>query len=277
MRRCRPLLGTFVEVECASSEAIDAAFAAVEQVHRLMSAHDPDSELSKVNRLAHCTPISVSEPTAAVLHRAAYWASMTDGAFNIVRAGRDAVARGALPLHPGQPRPDPTADWTALHLDGRTVTLDRPACLDVGGIAKGYAVDLAVAAMQRAGAARGLVNAGGDLRGFGGEPWPVAVAAPLTRRPQVMIALDNEALATSAGVAGKGAALDFSHLPRSNRRWLSVSVRATNACDADALTKIVWAMGDGAAGLLLDHGAVAFAIDAHRRVNEIGLAVVAAA
>ena len=276
MRRCRPLLGTFVEVECDSAEAIDAAFVAVEQVHRLMSAHDPDSELSTVNRSAHRTPVMVSEATAAVLHRAAYWASLTDGAFDIVRAGRQAVARGALPLHPGQPRPDPTADWTALHLDGRMVTLDRPACLDVGGIAKGYAVDLAVAAMRRAKSARGLVNAGGDLRGFGGGPWPVAVADPLTRRPQVMIALDNEALATSAGVAGKSAELDFSHLPRSGGHWLSVSVRATNACDADALTKILWAMGGGAAPLLLDHGADAFAIDTHRQIIALGRALAAA-
>ena len=276
MRHCRPLLGTFVEVECDSAEAIDAAFTAIEHVHRLMSAHDPDSELSKLNHSAHRTPMTVSEPTAAVLLRAAYWASLTDGAFDVVSAGRGAVARGVLPIHPGQPRPDPLADWTVLRLDGLTVTLDRPACLDVGGIAKGYAVDLAVAAMRRTGAARGLVNAGGDLRGFGEEPWPVAVVDPLTRRPQVMIALDNEALATSAGVADNGAELDFSHLPRSSRGWLSVSVRATNACDADALTKVVWAMADGAAPLLLDHGAVALAIDAHRRVIALGRTLAAA-
>lgn len=276
MRRCRPLLGTFVEVESDNADAIDVAFAAIEQIQRLMSAHDPVSELSKVNRSAHRAPMTVSEPTAAVLQRAAHWASLADGAFDIIRAGRQALARGALPIHPGQPLPDPLADWTALRLEGRTVTLDRPACLDVGGIAKGYAVDQAVEAMRRTGATRGLVNAGGDLRSFGSEPWPVAVVDPLTRRPQVMIALDNEALATSAGVPGKGAALAFRHLPSSSGRWLSVSVRAPNACDADALTKVVWAMGDGAAAMLLDHGAVAFAIDANRRVNALGRAVEAA-
>lgn len=276
MRRCRPLLGTFVEIECGSSTAINAAFAAVEHVHRLMSAHDPDSELSMVNRTAHHTPIRVSEPTAFVLRRAAYWANLTNGAFDIARAGGAAIARVALPLHPGQPRPEATANWTALRLDGRMVTLDRPACLDLGGIAKGYAVDLALAALHRAGAAHGLVNAGGDLRGFGPDPWPVAVADPATRQPQVMVALYNRALATSACLSGTGTELDFSHLPRSDRQWLSVTVRAPNACDADALTKIVWALGEDSAPLLRDHGADAFAIDKHHRIVALDQALAAA-
>lgn len=277
MKRCRPLLGTFVEVESDHASAIDAAFTVVEEIHRLMSAHDPASELSQVNRSAHRAPITVSEPTAAVLHRATRWAELSGGAFDIVRAGREAIARGALPLHPGQPRPDPAADWSMLHLSGCEATLDRPACIDLGGIAKGFAVDLAIKAMQRAGAARGLVNAGGDLRGFGEEPWSVAVADSQTRRPLMMITLDNAALATSAGLPCERAGLDFGHLPRSSRRWLSVTVRATNACDADALTKIVWAMGDGAEGLLLDHGAEAFGIDADRQVRSIGLPIATAA
>ena len=277
MRRCRPLLGTFVELECDEAAVADAAFAAIEQVHCLMSAHDPNSELSQINRSAHRALVEVSEPTAEVLRRATRWASLGEGAFDVVRAGREAVARGALPLHPGQPRPDPAAGWSALHLKGRAVTLDRPACVDLGGIAKGYAVDLAIEAMRRAGATRGLVNAGGDLRGFGKGPWSVAVADPLTRQPLVMIALDNQALATSAGLPCERVGLDFAHLPRSRQRWLSVTVRATNACDADALTKIVWAMGEEAEGLLLDHGAEAFAIDADRQVSPLGRAMVTAA
>lgn len=269
MKRCRPLLGTFVEVESDKECATDAAFAAVEQIHRLMSAHDPASELSLVNRSAHRAPVTVSEPTATVLHRAARWASLSGGSFDVVRAGGKAIARSALPLHTGQPRPDPAADWSTLHISGREVSLDRPACIDLGGIAKGYAVDLAIEAMQRAGATRGLVNAGGDLRGFGEEPWSVAIADPLTRRPLVMIALDNAALATSAGLPCESAGLDFAHLPRSRQPWLSVTVRAANACDADALTKIVWAMGDAAGGLLLDHRAEAFAIDAGHQLRPL--------
>lgn len=277
MRRCRPLLGTFVEVDCGDASAGAAAFASIEQIHGLMSAHDPDSDLSEINRTAHRVAVPVSDLTEEVLRRAMRWASLSGGAFDIVRAGGKAVARGALPLHPGQPRPDPAADWRAIRLEDGAVTLDRPACLDLGGIAKGYAVDLAIGTMQRTGATRGLVNAGGDLRGSGDEPWAVAVSDPLTRRPLVTLMLRNQALATSAGLPKSVAELDFAHLPESSKRWLSVTVRAPRACDADALTKIVWAIGDAAEGLLIDHGANAFAIDVDRQVRPIGRAMAAAA
>jgi thiamine biosynthesis lipoprotein len=67
MRRCRPLLGTFVEIDAESEIAIAAGFAAIERVHQLMSAHDPDSELSRVNRSAHRAPVAVSADTAEVI------------------------------------------------------------------------------------------------------------------------------------------------------------------------------------------------------------------
>ena len=276
VRRCRPWLGTFVEVECDALPAADAAFAAIAQVHQLMSAHDPDSELSRINCNGHRHAVTVSAPTAEVLRRALRWAEASDGAFDIVRAGRESLARGALPLHSGQTPPEPDADWNAIRVAGNAVSLDRPACLDLGGIAKGYAVDLAIAAMQNAGAARGLVNAGGDLRGFGDQPLSIAVPDPQSRQPLVMATLSNEALATSAGLPDTLDRLNFSHLSCSVRDWVSVTVRAQNACDADALTKIVWALGQRAEDLLRDHLAEAFVIDRARQVHRVGTAPVIA-
>lgn len=277
MRRCRPWLGTYVEVECDGLAAAEAAFAAIAQVHHLMSAHEPDSELSRINRSGHRQTVAVSAPTADVLRRARRWAEVSGGAFDIVQAGRDSLARGALPRHPGQPAPDSGADWSTVRLDGNDVSLDRPACLDLGGIAKGYAVDLAVAAMREAGAARGLVNAGGDLRLFGDQPLSIAVPDPQSRQPLVMTMLSNAALATSAGLRATSAdlpepldRLDFSHLPRSARDWISVTVRAPTACDADALAKIVWALGQSAEALVRDHQAEAFVIDCARQIHRVG-------
>ena len=269
MRRCQPWLGTYVEVECAAATQANAAFAAIAQVHRLMSAHDPDSELSRINCGGHRQAIAVSAPTADVLRRALRWAEVSGGAFDIVRAGRDSLARGALPQHPGQPAPDPGADWTAVRLAGIDVSLDRPTCLDLGGIAKGYAVDLAITALRNAGASRGLVNAGGDLCVFGAEPRSIAVPDPQSRQPLVMTTLGNAALATSAGLPGALDRLDFSHLPRATRDWISVTVRAQNACDADALTKIVWALGQQAEDLIRDHHAEAFVIDSARQIHRV--------
>ena len=276
MRRCRPWLGTYVEIECDELTAVEAAFAVIAQVHRLMSAHDPDSELSRINCRGHRQAIAISEPTAEVLRRALRWAELSGGAFDVVRAGRESLARGALPRHPGQPTPDSHADWSAIKLAGNAVSLDLPACLDLGGIAKGYAVDLAIAAMRQAGAARGSINAGGDLRVFGDQSLSISIPDPQSRAPLVMTSLKNAALATSAGLPDAFDHLAFSHLPYSALNWVSVTVRAQNACDADALTKIVWALGHSADELLRDHQAEAFVIDSARQIHRVGAAKVIA-
>lgn len=266
MRRCRPFLGTFVEVDCDRPEAVDAAFEAVGRIHRLMSAHEPDSDLSRINRLAHLEPVEVSAETIQVLERSLHWWRISGGLFDVAAAGRRALERGLIPRHPDQPAPEAT-DSSVLSLSGNFVRLSAPACLDLGGIAKGHAVDQAVAAMRDADAARGLVNAGGDLFGFGDEAWIVDVADPLTRRPALQVQVHNEALATSALVDGLAA-----HL-RGGTRWSSVTVRAANACDADALTKIAWA---GGPGLLAVAGASAVGIRHDGMVEEIGEEALAA-
>lgn len=275
MKRCRPLLGTFVEIESDLGPAIDLAFAAVERVQALMSGHNPDSELSQINRCAHRHPVAVSPWTLEVIECSLDWSRASDGRFDIVRAGRMALVCGGLPRHDDQPLPA-EADWTAVQVRDGAVTLARPACLDLGGIAKGFAVDRAIAALRTAGAAGGIVNAGGDLRCFGDCAWPISVVDPANRRPLVSIDLVDAALATSAGLWGHDLSLSFNHLPGRDVRWSSVTVRANSACDADALTKIVWAGASEASDLLRQHGAEAFAIRADGRVESIGGEAVAA-
>lgn len=266
MRRCRPLLGTFVEVDCDRDDAIDAAFEAVARIHRLMTAHEPDSDLSRINRLAHLEPVEVTAETIHVLQRSLDWWRVSSGLFDVAAAGCCAFERALIPRHPDQPKPE-ARDSSVLSLSGNFVRLSAPSCLDLGGIAKGYAVDQAVAAMRDAGATRSIVNAGGDLFGFGNEAWIVDVADPRTRRPAVQVRVNNESLATSALVDGSAA-----HLP-GGIRWSSVTVRAANACDADALTKIVWA---GGAALLAVAGASAFGIGCDGTVEQIGEEALAA-
>src|SRR2546423_9578278 len=81
--RCRPLLGTLVEVTADREDAIEAAFAAVEQVHRLMSAHEQDSDVSRINRFAHLRPVEVHDWTARVIERGLVWAKRSEGAFDV--------------------------------------------------------------------------------------------------------------------------------------------------------------------------------------------------
>jgi thiamine biosynthesis lipoprotein len=275
MRRCRPLLGTFVEIDCDHAESIEAGFAAIERVHKLMSAHDPDSELSRINRIAHLAGVRVSPELAEVLDRALFWSRISNGAFDVARAGAVALRAGDISRHAGQDEPDPEAKWTAISLRGRTVSLATSACLNLGGIAKGYAVDRAINSMRQAGAAAGLVNAGGDLRAFGPLPWRIAVVEPFTRKALVEIGLADSAMATSAGLAAQEG-LSFDHLDGRRPDWTSVTVQASNACDSDAMTKILWSLGERAGPLLASAKASAFAINGGGKVQWIGQGALAA-
>lgn len=275
VRRCRPLLGTFVEIDADDSAAIDLAFAAIKWIHTAMSAHDPDSEISQINRKAHLRPVAVSEWTAQVIKRALFWSNRSVGRFDVVRAGRVALDRGALPRHSNQPLPA-DADWTSVSITRGAVSLEQPGCLDLGGIAKGFAVDRAIDALKAAGLTRGLVNAGGDMRGFGADAWPVTVIDPANRRPLASVNLVDGAMATSAGIPTASGVLAFDQIPDRDPRWSSVTVRAPLACDADALTKIVWSGGLETGRCLGSAGAEAFVLGVDGSLEGVGVGALAA-
>jgi len=239
--RAQPWLGTLVEISADSDAAIDAGFAAIARVHRALNAHDPVSELSCANRNAPHHPVLLSRMAATVIGRAQFWAALSDGAF-------DASA----------------GHWRAVQLIGRTLRYEAPLALDLSGIAKGFAVDRAVAALRCAGARRGLVNAGGDMRGFGAA-WPVALVRP-DRAPVAQIALRDAALATSAlRPDGSG-----NHLHGMARKIVSASVECRRTIDADALAKIVAGGGPRVAACLDAVGAVALVIGAGGDLTPVG-------
>jgi thiamine biosynthesis lipoprotein len=266
-RRARPLLGTLVEVRADVADArrfdaaADAAFAAVAQVQRLMSFHDAGSDLRRIARARAGERVRLHAHTATVLRRALRWTRASAGAFDPACAPR-AVAAGWLPAPADGSVPGVLPFEEACELQGRELRLRAPLWLDFGGIAKGYAVDRAVAALRRAGLAAGAVNAGGDLRVFGAQEETVLVRSPFDARELWPVAaLRDAACATSASGAVAGRAepaapgsADAGSAPR------SVTVFAPTACAADALTKIVWLRGRDAAGLLRRARAHAFVI-----------------
>jgi FAD:protein FMN transferase len=246
LRRAKPLLGTLVEIAaCAPDAAIeraacDAAFAAIADVHRLMSFHEPTSDVSRLNRAAHARPIAVDPRTAAVLRRARAIGALSGGAFDCTIGAR-MVALGLLPRDAAEGAADGASFRDVLVGADDRVRFRRPLAIDLGGIAKGYAVDLAVEALVRAGAEAGCVNAGGDLRVFGDRNWPVAIRHPDGSGAAVALPpLRNRALATSAdSFARRGHVIDPA-TGHTRPRPISVSVIAPSCMDADALTKVVW-------------------------------------
>jgi FAD:protein FMN transferase len=268
MRRAQPWLGTMVEVSVPTSAghgAIDLAFAAVARVHRLMSFHDPASDVSRINRAAPGEMVEVDPDTWQVLELAGQVSGLSDGAFDVACAPR-LVQWTILPAQSGEAPPlRPMREVLALEPGARVRKL-APGWIDLGGIAKGYAVDLAVEALRAAGVASGCANAGGDLRVFGAEPLPVAVRSP--HSPAVAAArlmLRDEALASSGSYFSsrtwQGTQVSALLDARDGRPLAgtsSASVRAPRCVLADALTKIVLVTGDAAHPALAALGAHAF-------------------
>ncbi len=246
-RRARPLLGTLVEVRAhdASAAAFDAAFDVIARVHALMSFHDPASDLRRIARARAGERVAVHAHTSAVLKAAQRWARLSGGAFDAGCAPR-AVAQGWLPAPDGAAPASEVPFEDALEVAGHDVLVHAPVWLDFGGIAKGYAVDRAVAALRRAGVRAGAVNAGGDLRLFGALEETVLVRSPFDAAELWPVAaLRDGACATSA--SGQVAPRDRAAADPAPG---SVTVLAPTACAADALTKIVWQQGERARALL---------------------------
>ena len=273
IRRCRPLLGTFVEVTTSGSKAaslergIDAAFAAVEKVHRLMSFHDPDSDVSRMNREAFPKSIIVHPWTWEVLETAQHLAQESNGVFDIATA-RLLASRGYLPKREYQP--DNAATWRDIFLRKNCrVFFRRQLVIDLGGIAKGFAVDRAVAALKACGVKAGIVNAGGDLRVFGPISRIIHVRHPATRAFAAgAVRLAERAMATS-GVYFNCRRHHGEYVSplvdgctrRFARELISVSVAAAGCVVADALTKVVFALREQAARLLKQYRADALILE----------------
>lgn len=273
VRRCRPLLGTFVEITASGqaeddlSAAVNRAFAAVERIHRLMSPHDAGSEISLLNRKAFRHAVTVSAETFTALRRADRLAIESGGAFDYTVAptlARWGYRSGALR------RREPHGYKFVVFLRGRQVRFLSPLALDLGGIAKGFAVDAAIAVLRKSGATAALVNAGGDLRVFGPQPSTVHLRHPAA--PQTFahaIRLQHAALATSSPcfTEKQWRGRRVSHLVNSCEDSavtgnISVTVCARECWLADALTKVVLNAPRWAETLLRKYDAEAFMLTA---------------
>jgi len=261
-RRFVPVMGTVAEISVVSGNerlaqgAIDAAIDRLYQVERTMTRFSSTSDVGRTNLGAASGPVHVSAETSTVLHAAVEWAERSEGRF-------DPCFARAVELWDVSSRtvPPPSGDTQRfanrrLHRQlqvhrwrGKHVVRFQEADLgiDLGGIAKGRAVDLAVQALRDWGIRDGLVNVGGDLYALGnaadGEPWLVGVRSPVD--PEAVIAtlpLTDGAIATSGDYEAffEHAGRRYHHIldPRtgepvsSGRR--TVTVAADNCMDADA-------------------------------------------
>ena len=274
--RSLPIMGTAVECQAfhgvpkQARRAVEAAFAAVQQVDRDMSLYRPDSDIGRLNRLSGQKEIAIRRSTAAVLRASLGVGRNSRGALDVTitpllnQWGFYSVRKEA----PGSRQLDAAValvDYRRVHFDDvkGTVRLGRRGMqIDFGGIAKGFAVDQAIEALRAQGVRQGMVNAGGDLGLLGrhpdGDPWLVGVQHPLApARLLLALSLDGGAVATSGNYL-RYRVYDgrrYGHLLHPQHGYpadtaLSMTVLAPTAMRADALATAALVMGrDGLAWL----------------------------
>lgn len=262
--RTELIMGTLVEIKAYGSDkdllerGIDDAFAEMGRLEQLLSTHIPGSEVSRLS--AATGPVQVSEETAALLVRGGQIARLSHGAFDM-GLGRLKDLWGIesdMPRVPGEKEIQDALQGIgpdALQIDGLQVRVRTPGLkIDLGGIAKGYAVDRAVETLRRAGVMSAAVNAGGDIRLLGdrqGQPWRIGIQHP--RQAGAIVAtltLQDQAVVTSGDYERyfEQDGIRYHHLfdpqtGRPARGCQSVSVIGADAASADALATAAFVLG----------------------------------
>ena len=241
---------------------------ALDTVVAQMSPWEPLSDLSRYNRAHAGSWMTLPADMAAVVRRAIEIAEATDGAFDpTLGALTDLWGFGPRPFS-GQPPLREAVEaareaggWTRLTLDGDALFQPGGLRLDLNGIAKGFGVDQAAAALERTGVKSCLVEVGGELRGAGakpdGQPWWVELErAPAANDAlKTLVALYDLSVATSGDYRrffdhdGRRYAhtLDPASGAPSDEGMVSVTVLAKTCMDADAWATALTVMGPDAA------------------------------
>ncbi len=239
--------------------AIESGFSEIARIHRLMSFHEDTSDLAKLRTANVGELMEVDADTVTVLRVAANLYQNTDGLFNIA-TGRQLIRTRFLPRMNTENLARFNGDSSDIEIiDDLHVRLHRRMLIDLGGIAKGYAVDCAVAALEAAGVTMGIVNAGGDLRVFGDDPMHIEIRAAQGNL-STTFAVQNCAVASSENSRTRHnirGHIATPHIGRDNLAQVidqTVTVMARTCIIADAMTKVAMVDTVLADRLLLPHG-----------------------
>jgi thiamine biosynthesis lipoprotein len=260
------IMGTRIAVEVwhedavAAASAIDSVIAEMHRVDELMSTFKPESQLSKVNRDAAAGPVKVDPELAGLIARALEFSEMSGGAFDITYASVGYLYDYRERRHPTEAQIEaalPAINWrhVAVDREASTVRFLRPGVrIDLGGIAKGHAVDACIAILGERGITNATVTAGGDSRILGdrrGRPWIVGIRHPDDReRVIARIPLEDAAISTSGDYERyfDEDGVRYHHIidpktGKSPKGVQSVTVIAPTSTLAEGLTKSVFILG----------------------------------
>lgn len=247
-----------------ASSAFHSAFARISALDAALTDYQPESEVNRLTRTAVRRPVKISDDLSTVLSKAEQLSRETDGAFDVTIGPVTHLWRSARKTHaaPSRAQIDAAVAHTGfrkLHINSaaRTVELDEPGMqLDLGGIAKGYAADEALAVLAKCGVHSALVAASGDLTFSGPPPGKPGWRIEVNPKEQVTGPLTRVLLLTNAAVSTSGDAEQ--HLDARGNRYshivdphtgsgltsgMAVTVMAESGIDADAASTAVEVLG----------------------------------
>lgn len=271
IQREEAIMGTAIKVELwcddrrAGEAAADAVIAEMHRIDHAMSPHKPLSELSRINRGAGAMAVPLSAEMALLLDRALHFSRLSNGAFDISYASVGALydyRAGVAPDDAALAKARDAVGWQHLQFDprARTLRFGRPGMrIDLGGFAKGHAVDNACHILRRRGIEHAMVAAGGDSRVIGSRPinrhehrpWTIAIRDP--RRAGEVVAvlpLEDTSISTSGDYERyfERDGVRHHHIVdpatgRSPSSVRSVTVLASDGLTGEALSKCVFVLG----------------------------------
>jgi thiamine biosynthesis lipoprotein len=264
--RDEAIMGTRVEVQLWSDDpdlavrAIDAVMAEMHRTDALMSTYKPESQLSQVNAHAYERPVQVDADIIDVVSKAQRYSELSDGAFDITYASVGYLYDYRERRHPSDAQIAaalPGVDYRSLQVapETRTIRFLKPGMrIDLGGIAKGWAVDRSIETLREMGIRHAMVNAGGDTALLGdrrGKPWIVGIRDPrIEGRIVARIPLQDEAISTSGDYERyfEEDGVRYHHIlvpgtGKSPGEVRSVTIVGANATHTDGLTKTVFILG----------------------------------
>lgn len=261
----RLLMGTVVEVivihnnEGTARRAMGSAFSEMERIDKLMSNFKEESDISRINRKAGIESVAVDNDTIEVIKKSIYYSKISNGAFDITIGRVEELYNfedeGRIPEKDKFEKYVNHVGYKNIKINGQTVHLAKKHIkLDVGGIAKGYAIDKGIEAVRKHGITNVLINAGGDIRAIGESEngrWKVGILHPrenskladtlLIRDFSVATSGDYRKYFIAGGKRYHHILNPSTGLPAEGIQ--SVTITAPLAVDADALATAVFVMG----------------------------------
>lgn len=286
------IMGTNIYVEVYSEDdeqgkrALTSVMSEMERINQLMSPYIEHSELSKLNRLGASSYVSISQELYDLIELSVGISAETDGAFDITFA-----SVGFLYNYRESQRPsDETIADLLNAVNYRHIKFDQSnhsihfshskVKVDLGGIAKGHAVDNAIAILTKMGIKHALVTAGGDTGLLGdrlGRPWMVGVRDPRNKdRKAVVLPLENTSMSTSGDYERffEEDGTRYHHIlapstGKSVYEVQSVTIIGAKSTFNDALSTAVFVLGvqDGINLINRTPGYDAIVVDNHRKLH----------